>query len=141
MGPSFCLGPSFLGWARPKNFKPNIYHHPQPPSKCIGFSEIGQEVYLHLSKINMLHQLRSYGILWDINLTEKGYQMRTDRKADLDKYYNDHLKMHIMRRLMMVKSWSEIKGIQSAVFEALDREDKVEQAEQEAFQAWKKSNE
>jgi hypothetical protein len=34
-----------------------------------------------------------------------------------------------MRRLMLVKSWSEIKGIQSAVFEALDREDKVEQAE------------
>ena len=64
--------------------------------------------------------------------------MRTDRKADLDKYYNDHLKLHIMRRLMLVKTWSEIKGIQSAVFEALDREDKVEQAEQEAFQAWKK---
>jgi len=67
--------------------------------------------------------------------------MRTDRKADLDKYYNDHLKLHIMRRLMLVKTWSEIKGIQSAVFEALDREDKVEQAEQEAFQAWKKSGE
>ena len=67
--------------------------------------------------------------------------MRTDRKADLDKYYNDHLKLHIMRRLMLVKSWSEIKGIQSAVFEALDREDKVEQVEQEEFQAWKKSNE
>ncbi len=65
--------------------------------------------------------------------------MRTDRKADLDKYYNDHLKLHIMRRLMLVKSWSEIKGIQSAVFEALDREDKVEQVEQEAFQAWKKT--
>ena len=85
-----------------------------------------------------MRQLRSYGILWDINLTEKGYQMRTDRKADLDKYYNDHLKLHIMRRLMLVKSWSEIKGIQSAVFEALDREDKAEQAEQEAFQEWKK---
>ena len=65
--------------------------------------------------------------------------MRTDRKADLDKYYNDHLKLHIMRRLMLVKSWSEIKGIQSAVFEALDREDKVEQAEREAFEAWKKT--
>jgi hypothetical protein len=65
--------------------------------------------------------------------------MRTDRKADLDKYYNDHLKLHIMRRLMLVKSWSEIKGIQSAVFEALDREDKAEQLEQEAFQAWKKT--
>ena len=65
--------------------------------------------------------------------------MHTDRKADLDKYYNDHLKLHIMRRLMLVKSWSEIKGIQSAVFEALDREDKVEQAEMEAFVAWKKT--
>ncbi len=74
-----------------------------------------------------------------INLTEKGYQMRTDRKADLDKYYNDHLKLHIMRRLMLVKSWSEIKGIQSAVFEALDREDKAEQAEMKLFEAWKKT--
>ena len=64
--------------------------------------------------------------------------MRTDRKKDLDIYYNDHLKIHIVRRLMMVKTWSEIKGIQSAVFEALDREDKAEQAEQEAFQEWKK---
>ena len=67
--------------------------------------------------------------------------MRTDRKADLDKYYNDHLKMHIMRRLMLVKSWSEIKGIQSAVFEALDREDKAEQEEMKEFVAWKKSGE
>ncbi len=65
--------------------------------------------------------------------------MRTDRKKDLDMYYNDHLKMHIVRRLMEVKSWSEIKGIQSAVYEALDREKKAEQAEQEAFQAWKKT--
>ena len=86
-----------------------------------------------------MYQLQAYGILWDINLTEKGYQMRTDRKKDLDKYYNDHLKLHIMRRLMLVKSWSEIKGIQSAVFEALDREDKVEQVEREAFEAWKKT--
>jgi len=86
-----------------------------------------------------LHQLRSYGIFWDINLTEKGYQMRTDRKKDLDKYYNDHLKLHIVRRLMMVDTWSEIKGIQSAVYEALDREDKAEQAEKEAFEAWKKT--
>ena len=67
--------------------------------------------------------------------------MRTDRKADLDKYYNDHLKMHIVRRLMMVKTWSEIKGIQSAVFEAMDREDKAEQLEQKAFEAWKNTNE
>ena len=86
-----------------------------------------------------MRQLRAYGILWDINLTEKGYQMRTDRKKDLDKYYNDHLKLHIVRRLMMVDTWSEIKGIQSAVYEALDREDKAEQAEKEAFEAWKKT--
>ena len=65
--------------------------------------------------------------------------MRTDRKKDLDKYYNDHLKLHIMRRLMMVDTWSEIKGIQSEVYEALDREDKAEQAEKEAFEAWKKT--
>ena len=67
--------------------------------------------------------------------------MRTDRKADLDKYYNDHLKLHIVRRLMLVKTWSEIKGIQSAVFKALDREEKVEQAEMEEFLTWKKSGE
>ena len=65
--------------------------------------------------------------------------MRTDRKKDLDKYYNDHLKLHIVRRLMMVDTWSEIKGIQSAVFEALDREDKAEQEEMKEFVAWKKT--
>ena len=65
--------------------------------------------------------------------------MRTDRKKDLDMYYNDHLKLHIVRRLMMVDTWSEIKGIQSAVYEALDREDKAEQLEKEAFEAWKKT--
>ena len=67
--------------------------------------------------------------------------MRTDRKKDLDKYYNDHLKLHIMRRLMMVDTWSEIKGIQSAVFEALSREEQAEQLEQAAFQHWKDTNE
>ena len=89
----------------------------------------------------MLQLVRAYGILWDINLTEKGPQMRTDRKKDLDKYYNDHLKLHIVRRLMMVDTWSEIKGIQSAVYEALDREDKAEQLEKEAYEAWKNTNE
>ena len=63
--------------------------------------------------------------------------MRTDRKKDLDMYYNDHLKIHIMRRLMMVETWSEIKGIQSAVYEALGREEKAEQLEQAEFEAWK----
>jgi IMP cyclohydrolase len=42
---------------------------------------------------------------------------------------------------MLVSTWSEIKGIQSAVFEAMDREDKAEQLEKEAFEAWKKSGE
>ena len=67
--------------------------------------------------------------------------MRTDLKEDLDKYYNDHLKMRIIRRFMMVETWSEIMGIQSAVFTALDNENKAEQLEKEAFEAWKKSSE
>ncbi len=67
--------------------------------------------------------------------------MRTDRKEDLDRYYNDHLKMQIIRRFMRVETWSEIMGIQSAVFTALDNEDKAEQLEKEAFEAWKKSGE
>ena len=67
--------------------------------------------------------------------------MRTDRKKDLDKYYNDHLKLHIMRRLMLVDTWSEIKGIQSAVYEAMGREEQAEQDEKAAFQHWKDTNE
>ena len=67
--------------------------------------------------------------------------MRTDRKKDLDRYYNDHLKMQIIRRFMMVETWSEIKGIQSAVYEAMDREDRAEQDEKAAFQHWKDTNE
>ena len=67
--------------------------------------------------------------------------MRTDRKKDLDKYYNDHLKMQIMRRLMMVETWSEIMGIQSAVFAALDAEDKAEADKEKEFEEWKKTEE
>ena len=67
--------------------------------------------------------------------------MRTDRKKDLDRYYNDHLKMQIMRRFMMVDTWSEIMGIQSAVFAALDAEDKAEQDQKNEFEKWKKNNE
>ena len=67
--------------------------------------------------------------------------MRTDRKKDLDKYYNDHLKMQIIRRFMAVETWSEILGIQSAVFTALDNEDKVEQDEKNEFEEWKKTKE
>ena len=63
--------------------------------------------------------------------------MRTDRKKDLDMYYNDHLKLHIMRRLMLVDTWSEIKGIQSAVFEAMGREAQLDQDEKAEFEAWK----
>jgi hypothetical protein len=39
---------------------------------------------------------------------------------------------------MMVETWSEIMGIQSAVFTALDNEEKAEHAEQEEFEAWRK---
>ena len=67
--------------------------------------------------------------------------MRTDRKKDLDTYYNDHLKLHIMRRLMLVDTWSEIKGIQSAVYEAMGREEPAEQDEKAAYQHWKDTNE
>ena len=66
--------------------------------------------------------------------------MRTDRKKDLDKYYNDHLKMQIIRRFMAVETWSEIMGIQSAVFTALDNEDKVEQDQKNEFEEWKKTH-
>jgi hypothetical protein len=67
--------------------------------------------------------------------------MRTDRKKDLDTYYNDHLKMKIIRRLQMVSSSSEIMGIDSAVWEALDREDKAEQDQKNEFEEWKKTRE
>ena len=63
--------------------------------------------------------------------------MRTDRKKDLDQYYNDHLKMRIISRLMKIKSWSEIMGIQSYVIEAEVNEEKAEHAEKEEFKAWK----
>ena len=64
--------------------------------------------------------------------------MRTDRKKDLDQYYNDHLKMRIISRLMKIKTWSEIMGIQSYVIEAEAKEAKAEHLEQEEFEAWQK---
>ena len=64
--------------------------------------------------------------------------MRTDRKKDLDTYYNDHLKMRIISRLMEIKTWSEIMGIQSYVIEAGFREQKAQHAQQEEFKACKK---
>ena len=63
--------------------------------------------------------------------------MRTDRKKDLDQYYNDHLKMRIISRLMKITSWATIMGIQSYVIEAEVAQDKAEHAEQEEFQKWK----
>ena len=63
--------------------------------------------------------------------------MRTDRTRDLDQYYNDHLKMRIISRLMKIKTWSEIMGIQSYVMEAELNEEKAEHAEQEEFKVWK----
>ena len=67
--------------------------------------------------------------------------MRSDRKKDLDRYYNDHLKLRIFSRLIKVERWSEIMGIQSYVFEALGREEKKTVAEVEEFQIWKKNKE
>ena len=67
--------------------------------------------------------------------------MRTDRKKDLDQYYNDHLKMRIISRLMKIKSWSAIMGIQSYVIEAEVKETSFEHAEQEEFKKWKEKNE
>jgi len=80
-------------------------------------------------------------ILWDFITTNRKDNMRTDRKKDLDRYYNDHLKMQIMRRFMMVETWSEIMGIQSAVFEAISREENAERAQKKEFEEWKKNNE
>ena len=67
--------------------------------------------------------------------------MRTDRKKDLDKYYNDHLKLRIIRQLAQVETWSEIMGIQSAVHEAVSRECDAETAREEEFEKWKKDQE
>jgi len=67
--------------------------------------------------------------------------MRTDRKEDLDKYYNDHLKMKIIRRLTMVDTWSEIMGIDSAVWEAISREEDADRAKEKEFKEWKKNKE
>ena len=51
-----------IGWALPKNFMYNIYHHPQPPSKYIGEYKICKEVYLHSGEINLFF----YSGIWDI---------------------------------------------------------------------------
>jgi len=65
--------------------------------------------------------------------------MRTDRKKDLDQYYNDHLKMRIIARLMKIKSWSTIMGIQSYVIEAEMAQERADHAEQEEFKKWKEN--
>ena len=65
--------------------------------------------------------------------------MRTDRKKDLDTYYNDHLKMKIIRRLIMVDTWSEIMGIDSAVWEAIGREEDADRVKEKEFEEWKKT--
>ena len=67
--------------------------------------------------------------------------MRTDRKKDLDRYYNDHLKMQIIRQFALVDTWSEIMGIQSAVHEAISREEDADRAKEKEFEEWKKTEE
>jgi len=63
--------------------------------------------------------------------------MRTDRKEDLDQYYNDHLKLAIIRRLQMVETWAEIKGLEGAVWEAIQREEDLDKTEKVEFEKWK----
>tara|TARA_R100001163_G_scaffold25352_1_gene20878 strand:- start:788 stop:997 length:210 start_codon:yes stop_codon:yes gene_type:complete len=67
--------------------------------------------------------------------------MRTDRQKDLDEYYNNHLKMTIIKKFMMVDTWSEIMGIQSAVSEAISREVDAETAKEKEFEEWKRDQE
>ena len=64
--------------------------------------------------------------------------MKTDRQEDLDRYYNDHLKMRIIARLDEIKTWSELMGVQSYVIEAGFREQKAARTEQKEFKEWKK---
>jgi hypothetical protein len=63
--------------------------------------------------------------------------MRTDRKEDLDQYYNDHLKLAIIRRLQMVETWAEIKGLEDAVWGAIQREEDLDKTEKVEFEKWK----
>ena len=67
--------------------------------------------------------------------------MRTDRKKDLDKYYNDHLKLQIIRQFALVDTWSEIMGIQSEVYAAISREEDADRAKEKEFEEWKKTEE
>ena len=64
--------------------------------------------------------------------------MRTDRQEDLDRYYNDHLKLRIISRLMEIKSWSKIMGIQSYVVDAVLTQEREDHAEKKEFKEWKK---
>ena len=45
--------------------------------------------------------------------------------------------MSIIARLMKIKTWSELMGIQSYVIGAEVIEEKAKHAEQEEFKAWK----
>ena len=58
-----------------------------------------------------------------------------------DRYYNDHVKMGIIRRLQEVKTWNELMGIQSAVLEAIDNERLKDAKEKIEFEKWKASQE
>ena len=91
---------------------------------------------------NIIFQLKMHNDPYDKNNHNKrrnGYANRQTERSD--KYYNDHLKMHIIRRLQMIETWAEIKGIESAVFEALQREDDLEKIEKAQFETWKKEQE
>ena len=67
--------------------------------------------------------------------------IRTDRPKDIDVYYNDHVKMGIIRSLQEVKTWSQLMGIQAAVHDALREEEQEERIKREEFEQWKASQE
>ncbi len=66
--------------------------------------------------------------------------IKTDRQEDIDRYYNDHLKMRIIHRLDQIKTWRELMGIQSAVHNALSREEQLDKESKVQFDEWKKNN-
>ena len=70
-------------------------------------------------------------------MSKKGENMRSDNQKALDRYYNDHRKLQIVRRLMMVETWEEIEGINAAVYEAINREEDAENKKREEFENWK----
>ena len=62
--------PRATGGSRPQALLCNIYHHPQPPSKCKGYCRICQEVYFFLFWPLPLHP--GYNRIYKIHNLTKG---------------------------------------------------------------------